>query len=118
MMPTPEAWAISSDYCNSLEEAVREQAKKASENALMKLQQKFDETFPLTALVIPGSAKSVILELAESWNADLILLGSHGYSTWERLLLGSVSQTVVSHAKCSVEVVRCKAAQAREPEAA
>ena len=40
------------------------------------------------------------------WKADLIVVGSHGYPTWERLLLGSVSQAVVSHAKCSVEVVR------------
>jgi nucleotide-binding universal stress UspA family protein len=50
----------------------------------------------------------VILDEAESWGADLIVVGSHGYRAWERFLLGSVSQSVVSHAKCSVEVVRCK----------
>jgi nucleotide-binding universal stress UspA family protein len=55
-----------------------------------------------------GSPRSVILDEAESWGADLVVVGSHGYGAWQRFLLGSVSQAVVSHAKCSVEVVRCK----------
>ena len=38
-----------------------------------------------------------------------VVVGSHGYPTWERLLLGSVSQAIVAHAKCSVEVVRMPA---------
>ena len=41
--------------------------------------------------------------------ADLIVLGSHGYKTWERLLLGSVSNSVVHHAPCSVLIVRSPA---------
>ena len=49
----------------------------------------------------------MILDEAESWGADLIVLVSHGYGPLKRFLLGSVSQAVVSHAKCSVEVVRC-----------
>jgi len=53
-----------------------------------------------------GSPTSVILDVAEAWKPDLIVVGSHGYPTWERLLLGSVSQAVVNHATCSVEVVR------------
>jgi nucleotide-binding universal stress UspA family protein len=53
----------------------------------------------------------VILDEAEKWKADLIVVGSHGYPAWERLLLGSVSQAVVSHAKCSVEVVRVRTAE-------
>jgi nucleotide-binding universal stress UspA family protein len=36
------------------------------------------------------------------------VVGSHGYGTWERLLLGSVSLAVASHAHCSVEIVRCR----------
>jgi nucleotide-binding universal stress UspA family protein len=56
----------------------------------------------------------VILDEAESWGADLIVVGSHGYRAWERFLLGSVSQSVVSHAKCSVEVVRCKTAHKKK----
>lgn len=47
-----------------------------------------------------------ILSAAEDWNADLIVLGSHGRRGFDRLILGSVSETVAMHANCSVEVVR------------
>lgn len=53
-----------------------------------------------------GSPDSRIVEAAEEMKADLIVLGSHGYNAWERLLLGSVSDSVVRHAPCSVLVVR------------
>jgi len=57
---------------------------------------------------LTGSPKRTIVEEAESWGADLIVVGSHGYHTWERMLLGSVSQSVAAHALCSVLIVRCK----------
>jgi nucleotide-binding universal stress UspA family protein len=57
---------------------------------------------------IEGVAKTVIVDEAEKFGADLIVLGSHGYGLVERLLLGSVSQSVALHAKCSVEIVRKK----------
>lgn len=62
----------------------------------------------ITTAVIAGVPKTVIVDEAEKFGADLIVLGSHGYGLVERLLLGSVSQSVVLHAKCSVEIVRKK----------
>jgi nucleotide-binding universal stress UspA family protein len=56
----------------------------------------------------------VIVEEAERWGADLIVMGSRGLGAWNRLLLGSVSSAVVHHAKCSVEIVRKP--QTKEPE--
>jgi general stress protein 26/nucleotide-binding universal stress UspA family protein len=61
-------------------------------------------------LVRHGDPRSVIVEEAKEWGADLIILGSHGFTGLKRLLLGSVAQSVVSHAPCSVEVVRPKSA--------
>lgn len=58
--------------------------------------------------VLNGSPKRTIVEQAEAWGADLIVVGSHGYHIWERMLLGSVSQSVAAHALCSVEIVRCR----------
>jgi nucleotide-binding universal stress UspA family protein len=59
-----------------------------------------------------------ILDAAEEWKADLIVMGSHGRRGFDRLVLGSVSETVALHANCSVEVVRLptamKADQAAE----
>src|SRR4029453_6411158 len=53
-----------------------------------------------------GDASSTILDEATDWPADLIVMGTHGYTGFRKLVLGSVAQSVVSHAPCSVEVVR------------
>jgi nucleotide-binding universal stress UspA family protein len=47
-----------------------------------------------------------IVDEARRWNADLIVMGSHGRSGFDRLLLGSVAEGVLRHAPCSVEIVR------------
>src|SRR5262245_11234222 len=57
-------------------------------------------------LVRTGDPKVVIVEEASDWGADVIAVGSHGLSGITRWLLGSVAQSVVSHAPCSVYVVR------------
>ncbi len=56
--------------------------------------------------VLEGSISDQILEAAESFAADLLMVGSHGKSTIARFLLGSVSQEVSAHAKCSVLIAR------------
>ena len=71
------------------------------------------ETLRKTGLMVEtevsnGDARSIIVDQAEEWSADLVVVGSHGYTGLKRLLLGSVAQSVVSHAPCSVEVVRKK----------
>lgn len=60
----------------------------------------------VTSEVREGSPKDVIVEEAERWGADLIVLGTHGHGAVGRFLLGSVAHSVVLHAPCSVEVVR------------
>lgn len=107
--PTPEGWALPLNYFEELDAALRKQGENIVNRAIQKL--KLNKTLAADALLAPGSPRPVILDEAENWGADLIVLGSHGYGTWKRLLLGSVSQAVVSHAKCSVEVVRCPKAQ-------
>lgn len=102
---TAEVWALPPDYYERLDHICREQADAIVTAALEKLIG-LGDSVTVSSKTLLGSPKSVILEAAESWKPDLIVVGSHGYPTWERLLLGSVSQAVVSHAKCSVEVVR------------
>lgn len=53
-----------------------------------------------------GDPRSSIVDEADEWNADLIVVGSHGRTGLTRWLLGSVAQAIVGHASCSVEVVR------------
>ena len=105
--PTPEAWALPVNFFADMDIALRKQAQDIVDGAIHKLKSKLNTSIALDGVLLPGPPRTVILDEAESWGADLIVLGSHGYRAWERFLLGSVSEAVVSHAKCSVEVVRC-----------
>jgi len=49
-----------------------------------------------------------ILEAAAKWDADLVVVGSHGQRGIRSLLLGSVAESVARDAKCSVEIVRIR----------
>ena len=106
--PAAELWY---DASGSLERAQQEMTKRASQ-----LTEKTSETLKRKGLkmesaVRKGDARSVIVDEARKWSADLIVLGSHGYSGIKRLLLGSVASSVASHAPCSVEIVRRKHAK-------
>jgi nucleotide-binding universal stress UspA family protein len=56
------------------------------------------------------SVPDAIVEYAEKEQIDLIVMGSHGMSTSERLRLGSVVTHVVKYSPCSVYVVKLSAA--------
>ena len=64
--------------------------------------------FRVDSIVREGSVRPTVVDVATKWRADLIVLGSHGRTGMTRLLLGSVSEYVVRHAGCSVEIVRTK----------
>ena len=107
VMAVPAPYAISAGYSPVLENEMRELA----EQAVAQAERKISECFPalkknLSTRVLFGSPEQTIVEEAENWGADLIVVGSHGYGFWERMLLGSVSNAVVHHAPCSVLVVR------------
>ena len=52
------------------------------------------------------SVVEAISDYAEEWKVDLIVVGTRGLSGFKKLLLGSVSSALVSHATCSVLVIR------------
>lgn len=53
-----------------------------------------------------GDPAQIIIEIANSQNYDLIIMGSRGMSAFKELLLGSVSLKVMHHASCPVMVIR------------
>jgi len=55
-----------------------------------------------------GDPRDVLLDRAKDYGANLIVLGTHGWSGVDRFLIGSVSESVAFHAHCSVEVVRMR----------
>jgi nucleotide-binding universal stress UspA family protein len=80
-------------------------ARAAIDDA-MEVLRRSGNNFEITSDIAEGSPKRVILDEAEAWDADLIVVGSHGRRGLDRFLLGSVSQAVALHASCSVEIVR------------
>jgi nucleotide-binding universal stress UspA family protein len=63
---------------------------------------------------LEGMPTEVILQTAQQWPADLLVIGSHGRSGITRFLLGSVSQAVAVNAPCPVEVVKLSNYPVRE----
>lgn len=93
-------------------EAVRRENKKAGEHLVARVANSLDkEKVTVETVVREGDPASEIVEEAREWRADLIVVGSHGYTGFKRLVLGSVAQSVAGHAPCSVEVARRKASQ-------
>ena len=92
------------------EKAAKDDARQVLSDAVEKVKQQVEgKKVEISSDVLIGSPESRIVEMADEIKPDLIVVGSHGYSGWERLLLGSVSDAVVHHAPCSVMVVRCPA---------
>ena len=105
--PVGEAAALPSSYYEEMETIAQQQARAAVDKAVERLRSGVSR-LRITDNIVPGHPVQEILDRADRWDADLIVVGSHGYRGLRRLLLGSVSQAVASHAKCSVEIVRSK----------
>ncbi len=67
----------------------------------------------LEVRVEEGDPLPMILRFAEQWDADLLVVGSHGASGVPRILLGSVGDRAVRYAHCSVLVARSFVASGR-----
>ena len=65
--------------------------------------------FKIEKSVEIGDPERCILENAQSWHADIILVGSHSRARIQDLLLGDTAESVARHARCSVEIVRIAA---------
>ena len=101
--PAAELWIDAHGSLEAAEGQVHEHAAKISKKAAAKLGGK---GVKIESVTRDGNPRSAIVDEAERWKADLIVVGSHGRTGVTRLLIGSVAQSVVSHAPCSVEVVR------------
>ena len=64
---------------------------------------------PVHVALVQGPPTSVITHAAESGGHDLIAVGAHGKRGFRRLLLGSVAESTIRHAPCSVLVVHGQA---------
>lgn len=80
-------------------------------NLLDRSRQVFPSGIRVDELIRDGDPPAEIVEAADKWGADLIIVGCHDYSRLARLLLGSSAESVVREAHCPVLTV----GQARTP---
>jgi nucleotide-binding universal stress UspA family protein len=86
-----------------VEEYLLKQARAALQDRLQTLPEKVKARTRLE--VTTATAWEGLCQLAEAERAGLIVIGSHGYGTLDRLL-GTTAARVANHAPCSVFVVR------------
>lgn len=90
----------------TLEQIGQRQAQEAEQLTQHARERLAASGLPVETAVREGDPRTAIVDAADEWQADLIVVGSHGRTGLTRLVLGSVAQAVVAHAHCSVEVVR------------
>ncbi|MGF1602866.1 MAG: universal stress protein [Thermosynechococcaceae cyanobacterium] len=81
----------------------------------LKAEQAQKEGVAVDAIQIPGSPGTMICDVAHEHHVDLIMVGNRGRSGLSEWLLGSVSNYVMHHAPCSVEIIKSKSADAVNP---
>lgn len=101
-----EPHPMSMEYFERLQSVARDRASACADAAAALIKESFGEETSVDRFVEMGGPAQAIVEMAESWPADMIVVGSHGHGLWGRLTLGSVSDQVVHHAPCSVTVVK------------
>lgn len=111
-----EPFGVSAEYYLKMDDLAKKQAAEFIDRAEQILRDNLaaETDVEIDRAVLMSAPKTAITEEAESWGADLIVVGSHGYGFWERMLLGSVSDAVIHHAPCSVLVIRDSGPEEKE----
>jgi nucleotide-binding universal stress UspA family protein len=87
--------------------AAEERRRADAKGVLARAAQTLEKAgFKVTTSLVEADPRHAIIDQAEKWKADLIVVGSHGRKGLDRLLIGSVAEHVARHANCSVEIVR------------
>jgi nucleotide-binding universal stress UspA family protein len=104
-MPPPSSYAlVATNFAADVAWHLGELRGEA-EGAARQLRSYFPQ-WDVKAEAVPGSPGRTIVEAAEEWAADLIVVGSHGRTALGRFFLGSVSNKVVTEAHAAVRVAR------------
>jgi len=85
-----------------------------AERARDRVQSRFPH-WKVTADSSCGSAAWELVAKSDEWRPDLIVVGSHGRTALGRFVLGSVSQRVLTEAKCSVRIARGRVEEPNSP---
>ena len=87
---------------------VEKEMRVAEENAKIVKDAAQKEGVAAQAFVMSGKPADAVIEIAKEQGADLIVLGSHGRTGLEKLLMGSVAERVIVLSPCAVLAVKGK----------
>lgn len=91
--------------------------KKLSLDLLQSFTQKAKEAGVATEYTqLTGNPGRTICEFADSWQADLVIVGSRGLKGLKEMFLGSVSNYVTHHTPCSILIVRSQITETSDAE--
>jgi nucleotide-binding universal stress UspA family protein len=99
-----ESEILDYEFWKELREFAQNEASQSAEEEVRKIEGAGGKVEMVHVAV--GHPDSEILRIAEEIGADLVVVGSRGLGPLRRALMGSVSESVVRHAHCSVLVVR------------
>jgi nucleotide-binding universal stress UspA family protein len=103
----PISWACTSPYDSVLPANYFEDITKAAAKKLHEWRDQYcDEKLEIAEHLSELPAPAAILELADTLDADLIVMGTRGLGALKHVLLGSVAERVVQRAKCPVLTVK------------
>ncbi|HKP64821.1 MAG TPA: universal stress protein [Polyangiales bacterium] len=106
-VPLAGALGVGMPYSGEFE--ARKELLEGANRLVLRVAERFDrEMLRIETVVREGDAGSEIIAEAETWPADLIVVGSHGRTGLKRLILGSVAHYVTNHSPCSVEIIRAR----------
>jgi nucleotide-binding universal stress UspA family protein len=105
----PSGWMVPSPYYytpgfEQWVDASLEKTRQKGKESLDELAESLD--MQVETIFAEGRTGKVIVRVAAEHNADLLILGTHGYTGWNHLTLGSIAEFVVRHASCPVLTVK------------
>jgi nucleotide-binding universal stress UspA family protein len=103
VVTSPEAPAV---YFETIVESLRAEGKRTLEAAVAAVRAQALEPESELVEYIGGRAADLIIEAANKWSPDLIVMGTHGRRGLRRLVLGSDAELVMRSATVPVLLVR------------
>jgi nucleotide-binding universal stress UspA family protein len=113
-LPTPRSYGLVDTHFTEEAPDLSEKTETLARQAANRLQIAFPN-WEIKAEALIGSPARTLIEKAETWKPDLIVVGSHGLSGIKQLFFGSVSQKTLAEAHCSVRVARGRSIDPQRP---
>ena len=107
----PSGWVVPSPYYftpgfEQWVDASLEKTRQKGKESLEGLAESLD--MQVETIFVEGRTGKEIVRIAAEHHVDLLILGTHGYSGWDHLTIGSIAEFVVRHASCPVLTVKSR----------